>query len=84
MSLSEHFGIILIAYIAFSVYGLKCIRDYTLRCLQAGCIPFNGSVLKVFLFSIICGLFTTGIFVYTVVESFWDGFIDFWKKVRKK
>lgn len=84
MSLSEHFWIVVIAYLVFSVYGLKCIRDYTLRCLQSGYIPFNGSVFKVVFFSFICGFFTTGILIFTVVESLWYAFGDFWKKMRKK
>jgi hypothetical protein len=55
-----------------------------MRCLQAGHIPFNGSVWKVLLYSIICGLFTTLVLLYTVLESFWDAFQDFWDNVRKK
>lgn len=84
MSTSEHYWIIFLAYVIFSFYGLKCVRDYTMRCLQAGHIPFNGSVWRVVLYSIVCGLFTTLILLYTVLESFWDAFQDFWDKMRKK
>jgi len=84
MSLSEHFWIILVAYLLLSLYGLKCIRDYTMKCLQSGFVPFNNSVLKLFVFSIICGFFTTSILIFTIAESIWYAVQDFWKKMRKR
>lgn len=85
MSLPHNFWpIFTVAYLVFSGYGFFLIRDYSIRCVQSGCVPFGGSILKIFVYSILCGVFTTLVLLFTIVESFWDGFSSALKKMRKK
>lgn len=64
-------------YFVYSVIGFIFLRDYTKKCYLVNTLPFNGSVLKFLIVSILCGGISTAILM---ISFFWALAECFFKK----
>ena len=69
--------IYVLLYIVYSTIGFLFLRDYTKKCYMANLEPFEGSVLKFFMMSFLCGGITT---IIIIVSFFWA----FFEAISKK
>ena len=56
------------------------LRDYYIQCLTTGYIPFNGSLIKLILFSLLLGVFTTWTCICSFVVVIWQLLCEICKK----
>ena len=61
-------------YIIMSFYGYHIMREYIKECHHNNVIPFNNSILKMTVASLICGFFTTLVIIVGIVMSIVDFF----------